>query len=315
MLKLRSEIKIKDSEKKISYDSKLIFIGSCFAENISSKMKDLRFRVEDNPHGIMYNPMSILKSIEEVIYETSYGDVDLMKVRDLYVSLNHHGRFSSTNKQEAIDRINESIKNSHQFIMKADFLFISFGSAWVYEFDEEIVGNCHKIPAFEFTERLLSQDEIVNAYKTLLEKLKLFNPKLEIIFTVSPIRYLKYGFHENQISKSTLHLAIHELTKEFSQCHYFPSYEIMMDDLRDYRFYKDDLTHISDQAVDYIFDLFQNCYMSKETIAICKKIKTLNKMQNHKILDASSEEAKKFLVKRSQLIDEIKNDFPELDLN
>jgi len=315
MLKLRSEIKIKASDLDISYPSKMMFIGSCFAETISEKMKSLHFNVEANPHGIMYNPMSILKSIEEVIYETSYGDVDLLKVRDLYVSLNHHGRFSSRDKQEAIKKINESIQKSHKFIMKADYLFISLGSAWVYEFDEEIVGNCHKIPAFEFNERLLSQQEIVEAYKSLLEKLKLFNPKLQIIFTVSPIRYLKYGFHENQLSKATLHLAIHELMQEFSNLHYFPSYEIMMDDLRDYRFYKEDLTHITNQAEDYIFHRFQNIYMSESTVLLVDKMKKLSKMLAHKIQDASAEESKIFTEKRNRLIDEIKNEVPDLDFD
>lgn len=310
MLKFRTEIKIPKSSLQFSYGSNLGFIGSCFAETIADKLELLKFNVLKNPYGILYNPISIATCLIDILNNRVYDSNDLTYFNSKYVSLNHHGKFSNQNKDIVLSHINDNLHTARTFLKEASCLFISFGSAWVYEKDNCIVGNCHKIPQSEFSERLLDIGEIADTFFSILTQLNQYNPNLKVIFTVSPIRYLKYGFNENQLSKSTLHLAIKSITDQFENTSYFPSYEIMMDDLRDYRFYDRDLTHISPEAQDYIFDQFCHLYMNDKTREIMKKVESLNKLLNHRTESDTNIDSKVI-----DLIERKKKEIQKLDKN
>ncbi|GAI96735.1 unnamed protein product, partial [marine sediment metagenome] len=230
-----------------------MFIGSCFTESIGGKLNDYKFPVDINPFGIIYNPSSVGKSLELLIGEKEFTIDDLFFYNGKWLSFFHHSSFSDKDPELCLSRINAKITESREFLKKAGFLFITFGTAWVFEWKEsgETVSNCHKISALKFNHKLLAVEDILENYKTLIHKLLRFNPQLKIIFTVSPIRHWKDGAEGNQVSKAILLLSAHQLLKKFQSVSYFPAYEIIMDDLRDYRFYSDDMIHLNSVAIDY----------------------------------------------------------------
>ncbi|PIZ05829.1 MAG: hypothetical protein COY57_05185, partial [Flavobacteriales bacterium CG_4_10_14_0_8_um_filter_32_5] len=210
--------------------------------------------------------------------------------------------------------INNSIKSVHSQLKQATYLFITFGSAWVYEHEKHgLVANCHKIPATQFSKRLLKVDEIVAAYKTLINTIKSINPTIHIVFTVSPVRHTKDGLWENNLSKAVLHLSIKELIENFDNCTYFPAYEIVMDELRDYRFFNDDLVHPTHLAVNYVWEKFAMSYFSKETIALMSNIQKIKQAATHKPFDFNSEKHQQFIKNQLTIIQELTTQFPHLN--
>ena len=256
---LTTPVHIAHARQEIDYTKRILLIGSCFADNIADKLKAHYFQVTANPFGTLYNPLSIARCLEILAHndETALSE-HIIQHNGLYHSFLHHGSFSCADKELFANGLSESLKQGTKALQEADTLIITFGTAWIYEYGGKVVSNCHKLPSNAFTRRRLNVQEIANTYRRLLE-LPLFRDK-QIIFTVSPIRHMKDGLHENQISKSTLLLAVDELDGD-----YFPSYEIMMDELRDYRFYADDMLHPSAIAVDYIWERFAKTYFSEET--------------------------------------------------
>ena len=265
---------------QIGYGDQIALMGSCFSNSIAMKLADRKLKVLSNPYGIVFNPISLFKSIQEIIDQKEYDSSHLIFHNELQHSLNHHSEFSHPESSEVIQKINSNSIKARDFLQTAKVLYLTLGTAWVYTYDGEIVTNCHKIPNHQFEKRLLSIEEIVDSFEPVIKKLNVFNPDLKIVFTLSPVRHLKDGFEENSLSKALLRSAIHRLVGG-GEVSYFPSFEIMIDDLRDYRFYTKDMLHPSEQAVDYIWDKFCSRYMSANTLAIMGRVENLEAAKNH----------------------------------
>ena len=265
-MNLQTKITIVAPDFSIDYNSKLMMLGSCFAENIGSKFSYYKFDVDVNPCGIIYNPLSVANVLRLIMEGKRFEKNDLRKVGEKWVSLYHHGAFSSTDPDECLSRINGRLEKAAEELCSLDLLVITWGTAWVYKHVREnmIVSNCHKIPAQEFERSRLSVENIVEEYVELIERLREINPGLRILFTVSPIRHWKDGAHGNQLSKATLLLAIDQLREKLEYVYYFPAYEIVLDELRDYRFYADDMLHVSGFTVDYIWERFLSCAVAAQ---------------------------------------------------
>jgi hypothetical protein len=241
----------------------------------------------------------------------------LVERNGVFFSYAHHSSFHNEDDEDLLKKINHENKTAFEFLKETDYLFITFGSAFFYHHIQlnEPVANCHKQAGNLFEKRLLTVEEITEKYSALIAHLKSFNPKLKIIFTVSPVKYFKDGVIENNISKSTLLLSAHQLVKQFDNCYYFPAFELVNDDLRDYRFYKEDLAHPNDLAIDYVWNKFSDCFFNKQTLLLNKQIHALNLALNHRKLITHSEEAIKlndFILKQKDLI---RKTNPEIDFN
>jgi hypothetical protein len=247
-----------------------------------------------NPFGIMYNPHSIFKSVEFILQNKTYTAADISRNGDLYFSYDHHSSFSDVQPDACLDKINSSIREANEFFNRATVIFITLGTSFVYErtVDGKIVANCHKLPAIAYRKRLLKKEEIMKAFEQVYA---FFPPGVQIIFTVSPVRHWRDGATENTRSKAILLTAIHEIVEQYAQCHYFPAYELMIDDLRDYRFYASDMLHPNELAVAYIWERFRETYFSKETNQALQEWNDLRQAMEHRPLFPESETYKKFL--------------------
>ncbi len=307
-MKFTTPINIKPN-KTIDHNSRIVMLGSCFAENIGKRLTDCGFNVVVNPMGILYNPKSIAAALDRLITGIEFAEEELFCHNGLWTSFMHHGSFSHADKNEALKMMNERLNEGHEQLKNATHLIITFGSSEVYERDGMVVSNCHKLPAREFTHRLLSVDEIKNLYNKEAQNIA----SLQTIFTISPVRYMGEGAHHGQLNKATLLLATDEICKT-TGANYFPSYEIMMDELRDYRFYATDMIHPSDLAVDYIFERFTDTYLTDEAIRTAEEVRKIKKSLSHRPLHPDSEEYKKFKKKLSQQIDAIAKKYPNIRL-
>ena len=301
----------------IDYQSKILFIGSCFTENIGKKLTDLKFKTDINPFGILYNPISDFNALNFIIENKKFSEEDLFYFNERWNSYYHHGKFSSRDKITTLNNINDRISKASKNIQDTNYLFITFGTAWIYELIEtdQIVSNCHKVPNKNFRKKILSVDEIYNVYKDIVDKIKLFNKDIKIIFTISPVRHLKDGFEENFLSKSVLRVAIDKILKNTNSTFYFPAYEIMADDLRDYRFYNDDMVHPSNEAVEYIFDIFKQSFFNKETISVINKVNKFLKAKEHRPFNPMSNEFKQFKLSVLKEIEEFEEKYEYIDLD
>jgi len=313
----RTKVDIKPSENKISHNKKVLLIGSCFTENISNRLKHLRFDILQNPFGIVYNPFSIATQLTHLLDNKQFTLNEIEQKGEIFFSFEHHSDFSSLSSHECLTKINDAIIHAASYLPASDFLLITFGSAWVYSFKRsgKIIANCHKLPDYEFDRKMLTIDEIVEQYSGLIRRLVTKNHHLKIIITVSPVRHWRDGAMGNQLSKSTLLLAVAELCKLYKQVEYFPSYEIMMDELRDYRFYADDMLHPSKVAIDYIWERFAETYFTDETVSLAAQINKINKAMQHKPFNADSAEHRKFVANVRHQIDEIKKTYPKINFD
>lgn len=300
-----------------SYADPIVLIGSCFAENIGHKLEEARFPVDRNPFGILYNPASAAAAVRRLLDPEPYTTKDLFSRDGLYHSFDHHSRFSSASETGCLQRINDRLKNSALYFRTAKRMVITFGTAFVYRLqnDRRIVSNCHKLPEKWFVRSRLSPEEITADWKALLQSLWERNPGLKILFTVSPIRHWKDGAHANQLSKASLLLAIEALQTAFPErTDYFPSYELMMDELRDYRFYADDMLHPSSLAVEYIWQRFIESRLSPEAALLLKEWEEIQKALNHKPFQPDSEAYKQFLLQTLLKMERIREKIPSFDL-
>ncbi|MEN8119764.1 MAG: GSCFA domain-containing protein [Bacteroidota bacterium] len=315
MNSFRTEIFPEKSPFFIDYHKKVVFMGSCFTENIGNKLLENKLPALVNPFGVLYNPESVMKAIEVIIAKKTFTDEDLNFENDKWFSFDHHSSFSSHNKEEVSEKINAEIDKAHNYLKEAQSLFITFGTSWYFRLieNDEIVANCHKLPAKLFKRELLNVNEIVSSWGQLIKKIKEFNPDLKIVFTVSPIRHWKDGAIGNQLSKSVLIVAIHEILKEHKHTSYFPSYELMMDDLRDYRFYDDDFLHPNSQAINYIWDKFTATFIDDSTIQISKQAEKIVKSVNHKPFHPKTNSYKKFLEVNLEKIKQLNLKYPFID--
>ncbi len=301
-IKFKLEVNTESFANKIDHSKKVMFIGSCFSDNIGAKLCELKIPCLVNPFGVLYNPQSVMQSLRDIVNLRIFNEEDLYFYRQRYISFAHHGSFSGSDKFDVLDKINKGISNAHKFLKDANLLYITFGTFRAYKLlkNNMIVANCHKLPHKEFENFLLNIDDVFASYNLLIDDLKKFNPDLDIIFTVSPVRHWKDGAVNNQISKSYLFILIHKLLEKHNHTHYFPAYEIMIDDLRDYRFYADDLLHPNALAVSYIWEKFEDCFFSSKTKELVKRIKQIQKNLNHKAFYPESEEYKKFAAKNKE---------------
>lgn len=299
---------------KIDHTKRGLMVGSCFAESIAAKMLCAKFPIVKNPFGVLYNPASIAKSLHRLSSAVAFTAEELSVKDDLWFSFAHHGSFSSTDRQATLSSINSAFNEGVEALRQADYVVITFGTAWIYTLSESdrVVANCHKLPSNEFIRKRLTVDQITSMYEPLLDgELK----DKQVLMTVSPIRHIKDGLIENSLSKATLRLAIDTLSSRYPNVAYFPSFEIMNDELRDYRFYKQDMLHPTDQAVEYIWEIFCQATMSQQTINITKRIDQVVKAVGHRALNPASESHEKFRRSMAATIEAIQRDHPEIDLS
>lgn len=313
----RTRVELPKKELDIKHSDRMLILGSCFAENIGNRLVDNKFRCNVNPFGILYNPMSILAALKRLCGGEDYKGEELFTYQGQWHSYMHHGSFSDASKEVCLENINSRLQQAFKELNSLNYLFVTFGTAYVYTLKENgvVVSNCHKVPERNFERSRLSVSEIVNEYTSYLNSLLKLNSQLKILFTVSPIRHAKDGMHGNQLSKATLLLAIDTLKVKFPEhVFYFPSYELMMDELRDYRFYADDMFHPSEVAVDYLWECFSSSYFSIDTLTIITEWGEIKKALSHKPFRPDSEEYIRFLSQIVLRINRLKEKCPYLDV-
>ena len=297
-MKFRTEVQIPVSETALEIDDRVFSIGSCFSSEMSDLLKTGQIQTLNNPFGTIFNPYSINQAVKKLHDSQFYTENDLIKFGEEIISLDHHSKFNSRFVHQTLDKINAEIEVGNRFLQDANWVMITYGTSFIYEFlpKKKLVANCHKIPGKYFEKRLLTHLEITDSiYETVTVLKDICKENVQILFTVSPVRHTKDGMVENNLSKAKLIAAIHEILPQFENCHYLPVYEILMDDLRDYRFYKEDLIHPNRQAVQYIWEKFGNAYFSDETMDFVEENFKIAKALEHKSADEKSPKHQEFL--------------------
>ena len=315
-MELYTYIHIPKAPFRFSCTEQMLLLGSCFAENIGTRLAGNKFNVDINPFGTLYNPASIAAALRMLLHPQRFTAGDLFGHEGVYHSFAHHSRFSSTSETECLRNINDRLEGSANGFRKTAYLVVTLGTAYVYRLKSsgEVVANCHKLPEKIFDRSMLTVAEIVSEWKELLLSLWEQNPELKILFTVSPIRHWKDGAHGNQLSKATLLLAVDELQSAYPErIAYFPAYEIMMDELRDYRFYATDMLHPSELAIDYIWQRFTENFLSDETKGILKEWAEIQKAINHRPFQPESDAYKRFISQTLLKMERINEKFPSFD--
>ena len=316
-MELRTTFKIEPSPHKITYDDRIMLIGSCFASSIGEQMKKGKMTVMINPSGTVYNPVSVCNTLDLITAGEEFTKDRLHFHEGIWLSFFHYTDFSSQDADNSLLKINRRLREASLFIKSTSFLFITLGTARIYRWKKtgQVVSNCHKIPSGEFSRELLSVKEIVDLWTRQLDRLSTLYPDLKVIFTISPVRHLKDGAHGNQISKSVLFLALEELLSHSSKPQYFPAYELVMDDLRDYRFYDDDMIHPSDSAINYIWEAFSGCYLDDAAIKIWNEALKITKAMTHRFNTDSISKKKDFARTMLNHISQIEKETSQIDFS
>ena len=292
-----TKIPITQNANPIDYNSKIVSFGSCFAENMGDKLLYYKFQTQVNPFGIIFNPFSIEKLIERVVLQRYFTKDDIFFFNERWHCYEVHSELSDADAEVVLSKLNRILSDTQKQLQQATHIIITYGTSWVYRHIETngIVANCHKVPQKQFSKELLSIDSIQKSIQNTVSLIATLNPKCNFIFTVSPVRHLKDGFVENQVSKAHLIAAIYATTNTKQQTlNYFPSYEIMMDELRDYRFYADDMVHPSPMAIDYIWERFAATQIDANAIATMELVQTIQKGLAHRPFNPNSESHQKF---------------------
>lgn len=304
-MKFRTEVDLSLSDKKIQISDSVFSIGSCFATEMTQKLSDGQLQTLNNPFGTLFNPWAVNNSIKQIYECKTYNEEDLVLFQNEYLSLNHHTSFNSEYAHKTLEKINQNIDKANSFLRQTNWVIITYGTSYIYEFLPQniLVANCHKIPQKFFKKRFLSHGEIVSSIKETIHYLNdICKSDLQILFTLSPVRHSKDGFIENNLSKAKILTAIHEAIESENNCHYLPIYEIMMDDLRDYRFYKQDLIHPNEQAIQYIWEKFEKAYFSENTQHFIQENFKINQALGHRPQDENSQKHQEFLAQIRQRI-------------
>lgn len=325
-MQFQANITIKPLQPSITYHDKLLLIGSCFTEHIGNFLMDVKFKVLQNPNGILFDPISVCNSLTSYIHNKQYTADDLVYLNEAWHSWQHHSRFSGINKDEVLKNINQSQQTAHQFLKETDWLVITLGSSFVYKLLDNSplpfgrgagggapVANCHKAPAQTFQKHLSTIEETVVALDTVLYQLFQFNPDLKVLFTISPVRHLRDGVVDNNRSKARLIEAVHHLVNKFDKLYYFPAYELVVDVLRDYRFFDIDLAHPNYAATQFVLEHFAESCMNKDTQQLMDEIKKLVIARNHKPFNPTSNQHQQFLKAQLQKAKALKTLYPYLD--
>jgi hypothetical protein len=312
-MKLMLDIDV-SSKQKISYRDKLLLIGSCFTDEIGDRLASLKFNILRNPNGIVYDPISISNSIISYIEKKEYKEEDLFHHNELWHSWQHHSKFSGTNREVVLSRINQSQNEAHQFLKEANWLILTLGTSFHYSIAEtsEMVANCHKMPATTFNKSILPANETISSLNKMFERLHSFNRGLKILLTVSPVRHIRDGVVENNISKARLLDAVHTIIADNTYGHiqYFPAYELVIDILRDYRFYERDLVHPNNLATDYVFERFTTAYLDNESSGIKDEIDKWIISEAHRAFNTDTASYVSFRKAQQKKHDELKNKYP-----
>jgi lysophospholipase L1-like esterase len=311
-VKLQTQIPLIQQTPAIDYDSKLLLLGSCFAENMAKKLTYFKFQNKVNPLGVLFNPVAISELLIKAKASTPYTEKDVFYSNDCWQSFRAHSRLNSTSKSEMIAGLNTALQSTQDHLKSASHIFLTFGTAWVYKHiqSQTVVANCHKQPQDQFEKSILSVDQLQKIFATIISVLKAFNPKVTIVFSISPVRHLKDGFVENNQSKAHLMAALHAVLDPSKNIQYFPSYELMMDELRDYRFYNEDMVHPNQIAIDYIWTKFQYSWFSDETISIMQEVNQLQKGLAHRPFNPLAAAHTAFLTKLAVKVKTLESRFP-----
>ena len=312
-----TKIHLEKYNHPIDYNSSIMLLGSCFAENMGEKFEYFKFRNVVNPFGIIFNAVSIEKLIHRVVNKIVFTEKDIFFYNDLWHCFEVHSQLSNPNKEEFLSNLNAILELMYQQITSLTHCIITLGTSWVYRNNNsnEIVANCHKVPQKEFTKELVSIEENVKCIQNIISLVHSLNPDCNFIFTVSPVRHIKDGFVENNVSKAHLISAIHTINHQPSTINYFPSYEIMMDELRDYRFYAEDMLHPSQTAIDYIWIKFFENYINQKEFVTMNQVCEIQRALKHRPFNPNSESHQKFLKNLNQKIFELKKNLPNIDFN
>ena len=310
---LQTEIKIQPLEQTIHYGDGLLFLGSCFADEVGGLCRGLGFDALVNPFGVLYNPASIAQSVTRLDNGKPFTSEEVIRVGEgQYCTFSHNTAFWNVSESALLEQVNQSLAEAHAHFVKSKWIILSLGTSWVFRDKENglVVSNCHKLPAARFERVFLSVEQSVHYLAEIVQR----HPEKQFIFTVSPLRHLKDGLHENQLSKAALLLAVDQVCKQFGNAHYFPAYEILLDELRDYRFYKEDMVHPTEQAVHYIWERFADFAIDPKEKPAMKAAAELKQMLQHRPLFSESEAYKKYELKRKEKIMDLKKVFPNVYL-
>lgn len=310
-MKLQTQIPLKKAENQIDYNSQLVVLGSCFANNIGDKLAYYKFRALQNPFGVLFHPLAIENLISRAIQEESYTEEEVFFLNERWQCYDAHSDLSSVAKEDLLGSLNSGLSKTKLYINKASHIFITLGTAWTYQLKEsgKEVANCHKVPQLAFKKELLSIEKIVQSLEAIVHQIQTINTKTQIVFTVSPVRHLKDGFLENQLSKAHLISAVHQIIKKGNAL-YFPSYELMMDELRDYRFYGNDLVHPNDLAISYIWEKFVSVWIAQEAWPTMEKVAAVQSGLNHRPFNPESLKHQEFLKALDQKITYLQKKYP-----
>ncbi|WP_313804293.1 GSCFA domain-containing protein [Flavobacterium sp.] len=313
-MQFRTQIPISASEFPIDYSSRMVSLGSCFAENMGEKFDYFKFQNLVNPFGIIFNPVSLEILVKRIVEKRYYSENDIFYHNERWNCYEVHSEVSRLDKTDFLNTLNQALENSHAWIGNATHLVITLGTSWVYRNVEsnEIVANCHKVPQKEFVKELLSVNQISESLQNIITFVHSVNPDCKFIFTVSPVRHIKDGFAENNLSKAHLISAIHTMINNQSSINYFPSYEIMMDELRDYRFYAEDMLHPNKIAIDYIWERFYEFGIASDCFALMKEVEAIQKSLEHRPFNSQSEEFQKFSEVLSSKIERLTEKLPHI---
>ncbi|WP_314241673.1 GSCFA domain-containing protein [Empedobacter tilapiae] len=306
-MQFRTTFQIQSSDFKLNHQHKILTIGSCFSDEIGKRLIDLKFDGLINPFGVIFNSHSIQNLIERSIQKKYFTIADVHQNGEEFFCFDVHSSFNALTKEAVLEKLNSTLDQVYNYIHSCDVVMITLGTSWIYEWktSNQIVANCHKVDTKQFEKRLLTTEENLKSLELIFSDLKKINPKIHIITTVSPVRHTKDGMIENNVSKARLLDALYELSLQNNQVEYFPSYELVLDDLRDYRFFKEDLIHPTKQAVDYIWEKFSETYFEKSTQTIIQKINKVISAIKHRPFNEESDNHQQFLVKTITLMNEL----------
>jgi hypothetical protein len=316
-MQFRTQVPISKSNNPIDYNAKIVSLGSCFAENMGDKFDYFKFQNNTNPFGIIFNPVSIEKLIKRVLEQELFTEKDIFFYNERWHCFDVHSDLSNSSKEEFLENLNQITKETFEKLKEATHIIITYGTSWIYRSIERnaIVANCHKVPQKQFSKELLSVNEIQKSIENTINLIQVLNPTVNFIFTISPVRHTKDGFIENQVSKSHLFSGLHPNLKSATynqNLEYFPSYEIVMDELRDYRFYKEDMLHPNQIAVDYIWERFSESSISQDAFSVMNEIEEIQKGLHHRSFNPESEQHQKFLSKLHQKIKLLQEKHPQI---
>jgi lysophospholipase L1-like esterase len=313
-MKLQTHISLHPENNQIDYHSEVLLMGSCFSENIGNEMEAVKFNVLQNPFGIIFNPLSIERLVLRALEGNAFSEKDLFEFEGYWRTFDSHSLLKNANKEALLSNLNQRLAALETYLKTGSHLFFTLGTAHVYRLKEEgkVVANCHKVPQKMFSKHLLSISEISESLHRICDSIRSVNHRAPVIFTVSPVRHLKDGFIENTRSKSHLIAAVHNTLKETEHSFYFPAYEIVMDELRDYRFYAEDMIHPNKTAIRILWDRFSQVWVASETLGIQKEIRSVQQGLNHRPFDPDSEAHREFTRKLEEKIDRLQQEIPHL---